>query len=78
MLISIPTKIFSGLEYSASAPFYDKIDQGIEKWTENAYFVITNVTLFVSFVPKILFSIYVYFVVGLSENDTFELPFPTW
>lgn len=57
---------------------YDKMDAQIEKWNALLHFGMMNMTFVVAFVPKILFSIYVYYAVGLNENDTLGLPLPMW
>lgn len=61
-----------------SMPFYDKIDQRIEKWSQIIYFLITNITVSVLIMPKVLTSVYVYFLKDPSENYELELPLPLW
>lgn len=76
--ITFSLKITSGMKNSASSTFYENIDERIEKWSEIIYITLMKVIPLILSVPKILYNIYVYFVIGLDENDTLELPLPMW
>lgn len=83
--LNVQNKIFSdffelilGSESSKSASFYDQIDQRIEKWSKIIHFVMMKVTCSVLFIPKVLASLYIYFMKDSCENYELELPFPMW
>lgn len=82
MVINIFIKwigIVLGLKNLSSITFYDKINPRVEKWSKIIYFVIAKVTFAVIFLPKILISLYNYFVMNLDGNaDSLELPLPMW
>lgn len=61
-------------------PFYDKIDQRIEKWSEIIYFVVSKITVFIIIMPNVLTSVYTYmsFLKDPSEKYELVLPLPIW
>lgn len=61
-------------------PFYDEIDQRIEKWCEIIYFVIIRLNASTIVMSKVLASAYHYicFLKDPCGNYELELPLPMW
>lgn len=61
-------------------PFYDGIDQRIEKWSQIIYFLVAKITVSILIMPKVLSSVYSYmnFLKDPNENYELELPLPIY
>lgn len=60
-----------------SKAIFTKLEQQMNQWSGIIFFVVTVVTPYCFIAPKVLESLFLYYVTNF-KNDVLELPLPMW